>query len=317
MKAAAVQFNHKPGDKTANWETVEGFIREAADLGVELLVFPEMCITGYWHVHTLERDDIEALAEPVPSGDSTRRLVDHAKRTGMTIGVGLIEIDEAGRLFNSFVVALPDGMTHCHRKIHTFINPLFDSGDSFTTFTLPSGRKAGILTCYDNNIIENVRANALLGVEIMLAPHQTGGCLTPSPHCMGQIDVALWENRASDPEAIEAEFRGPKGRAWLMKWLPARAHDNGMFYLFSNGVGRDGDEVRTGNSMLLDPYGSILAETWAAADTMVVAEFDLKLLDRSVGRRWIRTRRPELYRSLTEKTGVEEDVKQVRFEGLE
>ncbi len=129
--------------------------------------------------------------------------------------------------------------------------------------------------------------------------------------------MALWENRASDPEAIEAEFRGPKGRAWLMKWLPARAHDNGMFYLFSNGVGRDGDEVRTGNSMLLDPYGSILAETWAAADTMVVAEFDLKLLDRSVGRRWIRTRRPELYRSLTEKTGVEEDVKQVRFEGLE
>jgi hypothetical protein len=39
---------------------------------------------------------------------------------------------------------------------------------------------------------------------------------------MGLVDKALWENRYADPEAIEAELRGPKGHGWLKRWLPAR-----------------------------------------------------------------------------------------------
>ena len=60
-----------------------------------------------------------------------------------------------------------------------------------------------------------------------------------------------------------------------MRWLPARAHDNGLFVLFSNGVGRDDDEVRTGNAMILDPYGRIVAETPVPAEAVVVADLDL------------------------------------------
>jgi hypothetical protein len=67
---------------------------------------------------------------------------------------------------------------------------------------------------------------------------------------MGVIDRTLWDNRHADPRAIEAEFRGDKGRGWLMRWLPSRAHDNGMFLIFSNGVGVDDDEIRTGNAMI-------------------------------------------------------------------
>jgi hypothetical protein len=63
---------------------------------------------------------------------------------------------------------------------------------------------------------------------------------------MGLVDKALWENRHADPEPIEAELRGPKGRGWLMRWLPARAHDNGLFLVYSNGVGVDDNEIRTG-----------------------------------------------------------------------
>ena len=62
---------------------------------------------------------------------------------------------------------------------------------------------------------------------------------------MGPIDVALWQNRERNPEVIRAEFQGDKGRGWLMRWLPSRAHDNGMFLVFANGVGQDDDEVRT------------------------------------------------------------------------
>jgi predicted amidohydrolase len=131
---------------------------------------------------------------------------------------------------------------------------------------------------------------------------------------MGLVDRALWENRHTDPEAIEAELRGPKGRAWLMRWLPARAHDNGVFLVFSNGVGVDDNEIRTGNAMILDPYGRILTETWKAGDDMVVADLDASLLEVSTGKRWIKTRRPELYEPLTVPTGMEQDTRTVRFD---
>ena len=131
---------------------------------------------------------------------------------------------------------------------------------------------------------------------------------------MGRIDPKLLHNREKNPEAIEAELCGPKGRDWLMHWLPARAHDNGIFLIYSNGVGVDDDEVRTGNAMIIDPYGDILAETCKAADDMVLAELDLSVRDRCTGKRWIKSRRPELYGSLTELTGQEEDTRKSRFD---
>jgi predicted amidohydrolase len=73
-----------------------------------------------------------------------------------------------------------------------------------------------------------------------------------------------------------------------------------LFLIFSNGIGQDEDEVRTGNAMIVDPYGRIVAETSAAADAMVSAELDFSLLDRCTGQRWLRGRRPELYGLLTE-----------------
>jgi predicted amidohydrolase len=170
------------------------------------------------------------------------------------------------------------------------------------------------LICYDCNLIENVRLTALQGADILLAPHQTGGVRSKNPHLMGLIDRALWENRLADPAAIEAELRGDKGRGWLLRWLPSRAHDNGLFLIFSNGVGVDDDEIRTGNAMILDPYGRILAETWQAADALVTADLDVGLLAECTGRKWIRARRPALYGPLTVPTGRECDTRQLKFE---
>ena len=314
LRAAAVQFNHQPNDKAANLAIVHSFVEQAAAQDVDLLVFPEMCITGYWHVRKLSRDKILALAEPVPNGASTEQLRQLATQTGMTIGAGLIEHGPDDKLYNTYVVAMPDGRTAQHRKLHCFISEHMASGSAYTVFDAPQGCRVGVLICYDNNIGENVRATALMGADILLAPHQTGGCDTPSPLCMGAIDPDLWRNRHEEPAAIEAEFRGPKGREWLMRWLPARAHDNGVFLIFSNGVGIDDDEVRTGNAMILGPYGQTLAETWKAADEMVVADLDPAGLDMCTGRRWIRSRRPELYQPLTVPTGLERDTRTVRFE---
>jgi len=313
LRAASVQFQHIPGDKSANLEIVRGLTSRAVEQGAELVVFPEMCLTGYWHLRSLPLPALEELAEPVPAGKSTESLLELSAEHNISVGAGLIECGDDGRLFNSYVLAMPDGRIACHRKLHAFINENIHCGDGYTIFDLPNGTKAGILICYDCNLGENVRINALRGVEVLLAPHQTGGCSTPSPRCMGAIDVELWENRVSDPEAIESEFRGPKGREWLLKWLPARAHDNGIYLIFSNGVGRDDDEVRTGNAMILDPYGDVLAETWKAGDDFVVANLKAETRAMCTGSRWIRSRRPSLYSDISTPTGNEQDIRTVRF----
>ena len=313
IKAAAVQFNHHAGDKAYNLGQIEHFVRQAAVEGVQLIAFPEMCITGYWHVRHLSRAEIAALAEPVPEGPSTQILSELAQEQGLLIGAGLVEVAEDGALFNTYVLCDKDGTVYAHRKIHCFISEHMQSGDSFTVFETTLGHKMGILICYDNNLIENVRATALLGADILLAPHQTGGCRSKSPQAMGAIDPQLWHARHTQPQAIEAEFCGPKGREWLMRWLPSRAHDNGLFLLFSNGVGVDDDEVRTGNAMIIDCYGRILNETWRAADEMVIADLDMSLQPLCTGRRWLRGRKPQLYGLLAQETGAELDPRAARF----
>ena len=313
IRVATVQFQHAPGEKSYNMGRIRHFVAEAARSRTEIILFPEMCISGYWHLRNLSREEMEALAEPVPSGPATQELLRLSREHGMTIGAGLIERSEDGRLYNAHVVAMPDGKWAVHRKLHEFVSAFLSNGDQYTVFDTPHGCRVGVLTCYDNNIVENARATALLGAEILLSPHQTGGCNSVSPHAMKPVDHAVWDRRAEDPSAIEAELCGPKGRGWLMRWLPSRAHDNGMFLLFANGIGPDDDEIRTGNAMILDPYGEIIAETRKAGDDMVVADLDASLLPMSSGRRWMRARRPELYGSLTRRTGQEQETRQVRF----
>ncbi len=313
VRVASVQFQHRAGDKAYNIGRVAAFARQAARKGAALVATPEMCICGYWHVPGLNRAELEALSESVPDGPSVVQVRSLAMELGIGIGAGLLEQSPDGRLFNSYFVALPDGAIHVHRKLHAFEHDEIASGDRYTVFDTPWGIRVGILICYDNNIIENVRATALLGADVLIAPHQTGGCASRSPHAMTPIDVDIWRNRHRDPKAIEREFRGPKGRGWLMRWLPSRAHDNGLFVVFSNGVGEDSGEVRTGNAMIIDPYGRILKETWAAGDRMVVAALDLDLLPLATGRRWLRARRPELYGSLAEPRAYTVAPREARF----
>src|SRR2546428_8083417 len=117
---ATVKFQHPAGDKEYNVGRSRLFVTEAARGGarVELIAFPEMCLTGYWHVRKLSRAAFEALAEPVPDGPSTRDLLDLSRQHGMTIGAGLLERAPDGGVYNAYVVAMPDGAWAVHRKLH-------------------------------------------------------------------------------------------------------------------------------------------------------------------------------------------------------
>jgi predicted amidohydrolase len=297
IRVAAAQFEARDADKLYNLQRIEQLAEQAAAQGAEIVSFHECCITGYTFLQTLSQQQLSAQAEPVPEGPSTQQLVSIARRLGVAVLAGLIECD-GPRLHNTYVAVSPQGFVAKFRKLHPFIHPALVPGDQYVVFDL-AGVRCGILICYDNNLVENPRILALHGVEMVFAPHVTGGLPSPMPG-RGTIDRKLWENRDRDPVPLRLEFQGPKGRGWLMRWLPARAFENGLYYVYSNMVGVDHDTIKPGGAMILDPFGEVLAESTALGDDVVVALCTPEKLSLSSGRRYIRARRPELYAKLAE-----------------
>lgn len=304
LMISTAQFENRSGDKKYNLSVIETLAAKAAAAGSGVIAFHECSVTGYTFARNLSREQMLDLAEPVPAGESVSKLAGIASRLRITVLAGLFEKDEAGRIYKAYVCVDGNGLIACHRKIHPFINPYITPGDRYTVFDI-AGWKCGILICYDNNVVENVRATALLGAEIIFMPHVT--MCTPSPRPgSGFVDPELWKNRAGNPEALRAEFDGPKGREWLMKWLPSRAHDNGIYVVFSNPVGMDDDQLKNGCAMIIDPFGNIMAECRTLGDDLVSATVTSDKLTRAGGYRYTRARRPELYRSILGKDHVPE-----------
>ncbi len=297
IRLSTAQLEARDRDKAFNLERIAALAAVAARAGSEAVLFHECCITGYTFLQALPRTEMLDLAEPVPDGPSTRRLLEISGDLRITILAGLLERD-ADRIHNTCVAVGPGGFLARHRKIHTFISPHLTPGSEYTVFDL-SGVRAGILICYDNNLPENVRMTTLLGAEVIFMPHVTCGTPSPMPG-RGLIAREVWENRDRDPVRCRQEFRGPKGREWLLKWLPARAFENGIYAVFSNAVGIDHDTVKPGNAMILDPYGEIAVESQALGDDLVTALCTAEKLELSGGRRYLRARRPELYGKLAE-----------------
>jgi predicted amidohydrolase len=219
-----------------------------------------------------------------------------AAKHNIVILAGLFEKDKEDKLFKTYVCVDKNGLLAKFRKLHPFINQYLTPGDEYCVFDL-FGWKCGILICYDNNIIENVRATALLGADIIFMPHVT--MCTPSTRPgAGFVDPKLWENREADPTSLRIEFDGLKGRQWLMKWLPSRAYDNGVYVVFSNPIGMDDDQLKNGCSMILDPFGDIIAECRTLGDDLVSAVITPEKLIKSGGYRYKKARRPDLYKDI-------------------
>jgi len=125
-------------------------------------------------------------------------------------------------------------------------------------------------------------------------PHVTM-CTPSSRPGAGFVDASLWRNKNANAELLRKEFDGNKGRKWLMKWLPARAYDNAVYAVFSNPIGMDDDQLKNGCSMILDPFGEIIAECRSLDNEISVAELDPEKLTDAGGSRYIMARRPELY----------------------
>jgi predicted amidohydrolase len=282
--------------KPTIYQSLKNLLKKASEEGSDVIAFHECSITGYTFARHLNKEQMLDLAEFVPSGESTKKLIEIATKYNIVILAGLFEKDENDNLYKPYICVDKNGLIAKHRKIHPFINPYLTPGKGYTVFEI-NGWKCGILICYDNNIIENVRATTLLGADIIFMPHVT--MCTPSTRPgAGFVDPRLWQNREADPTSLRLEFDGMKGRAWLMKWLPARAYDNGIYAVFSNPIGMDDDQLKNGCSMIIDPFGDILAECRSFDDSFVTATITPEKLANAGGNRYIKARRPDLYRDI-------------------
>ena len=295
MNIAVAQFQPKDGDKPYNLSIIRNLTEKAKSRGADLISFHEMSITAYTYTKDLSLEEITDLAENVPNGESTYELINISKEFDMPILVGLVE-KEQGNIFNTYICVTKDGVIAKYRKIHPFISKYMTAGDQYCVFDL-LGWKCGILICYDNNVIENVRATSLLGAELIFAPHVTG-CTPSAMPGRDYVDDKYWENREKDPVSLRLEFDGPKGREWLMRWLPTRAYDNGVYYAFTNPIGYDGEHLKNGNSMIIDPYGEVLSEIKSFDDEITISNITKDKIKLSGGWRYKNARRPELYKDI-------------------
>lgn len=296
LKISTAQFEHKSGDKIYNLEVIENLSQQAAIAGSKVIAFHECSITGYTFARPLSKEQMLDLAEFVPEGQSIKKLTEIARKHDIAILAGLFEKDKEDKLFKTYVCVDKNGLVAKYRKLHPFINPYLTPGDQYCVFEL-FGWTCGILICYDTNIIENVRATNLLGADIIFMPHVT--MCTPSTRPgAGFVDPKLWENRENDPTSLRIEFDGMKGRGWLMKWLPARAYDNAIYVVFSNPIGMDADQLKNGCSMIIDPFGDVIAECRKLDNDIATATFTPDKLIHAGGYRYKKARRPDLYRDI-------------------
>lgn len=293
LKIATAQFENKSGDKTYNLSVIDEMAKSAASKGAHAIAFHECSVTGYTFARHLSKEQMLDIAEQIPDGESIKQLTDIARKYNIAVLAGLFEKDAADNLFKAYVCVDKNGLVAKYRKLHPFINPYLTPGNEYCIFEL-HGWKCGILICYDNNIIENVRATRLLGADIIFMPHVT--MCTPSTRPgAGFVDPALWTNREKDPTSLRLEFDGMKGRDWLMKWLPARAYDNAVCVVFSNPIGMDDDQLKNGCSMIIDPFGDVIEECRTLGDDFVTTTLTPEKLTQAGGYRYIKARRPELY----------------------
>lgn len=267
MRIAMVQMRCVVGDPDRNIGAVSEFLDEARKQSVDLVCFPELGISGY-----NAGNSATPAPEPIP-GPSSKKLEAIGVEKRVTFLAGLLERDTSGIVYNTQIACGPDGTIGAYRKTHVPTTEIgtWSQGCAAPVFEHPRARY-GIEICYDSHFPEVSTVLASRGAEIIFFPHASSGTETP-----------------------EEKFE-----RWL-RYVPARAYDNGVFVAICNQVGDNGAGRNfPGVTFVCDPRGRVIARSESGdRDEMVVA--DLKAADLAEARATPETffrhfRRPEIYR---------------------
>ena len=245
--AAAVQMD-TGNDKNQNLQQMLQYIEEAAGCGANLVVFPE--------VATILSEDV-VHAEPIP-GTTTHLLAQKARACGIWVhGGSMSEINPNGlRTYNTSVLINPTGeIVAKYRKLHNFDMILADGssvresdnkepGDQIITIQTELGC-LGFAICYDVRFPELFRIMRLQGAEVVFLP---------------------------------ANFTLPTGKDHWEPILRARAIENGIYIIAPNQIGVKEKFTAYGNSMIIDPWGTVIARA-SDQSGIILAEIDLDYLE--------------------------------------
>jgi len=188
MRVASAQFKPSFGRKEKNIRLIRKLLEEGADQEADLLVLPELCNTGYVF---RSKEEVRRLSEEVPSGGTTRALIQSAQELSLYVVAGLCEMSSK-RYFNSAVLIGPEGFMGKYRKAHLFNEEKlwFSKGDTpFEVYPVRSGR-IGIMICFDWFFPEVTRILALKGAQIICHPSNL-----ILPYCQQALLGAAVQNR--------------------------------------------------------------------------------------------------------------------------
>jgi len=204
LRVGFYQYDPLFGEVAKNLDAVTAALERAE---ADLVVLPELFASGYQFV---SQEEVQRLAEPVPDGPTTRRLMEIADRRRLHIVAGLPE--KAGsKCYNSAVIVGPAGFIGCYRKTHLFYEEtlFFQPGDSgFQVWDIGQA-KIGVMICFDWYYPEAARSLALQGADIICHPSNL-----VLPNCPDSMPVRCLENRvfAITCNRIGSETRGGKDR---------------------------------------------------------------------------------------------------------
>ena len=257
LTISLAQMEFQFGEVEANFSRAEEGIKEAAKIGSDLILLPELWACGYdlanWQRYAT------SLGEGI-----FKRVADLAREHHIAIGCSLLE-EKEGRAFNTFVLWGPEGDSWgVYRKIHRFrlLNEekWLGAGDQLVLAQTPWG-SVGMAVCYDLRFPE------------MFRPYfAAGSCLS--------LIVAEW------PERRVAHWS---------KLLQARAIENQMFIAGVNKVGQSQGAKLGGCSAVVDPWGVLLVEG-DGNEALLTTEIDLGVAEKARRYiPVIRDRQPEIY----------------------
>jgi N-carbamoylputrescine amidase len=271
IRVALGQITCPVGQLRENLEKHRQYTRRAAAAGAKLICFSEGSLTGYPAGDGVPHE----LAQPL-NGELGQALVELSAETQVLILAGLVERDRSGVLYNTVVVAAPQGLIGGYRKAHVSCTEIhrFNEGDEFLTFSW-AGTTFGVQICYDMHFAEMTRCLALRGAEVILALYASPDPCTPQGHAA-------------------------KRTRWL-KYMPARAFDNSVYVVAVNQVASSGPLEYPGNSIVFDPSGEILTEARPMVEDLLVVDLTqagLQAKRREALQFFTQFRRPELYGEL-------------------
>lgn len=257
MKIALGQTIGTPGDVAANLQLMRHLAREAAAQKAQLLLLPELFLSGY-----NIGDEVPRLAEPC-DGPSARAAGAIAAEAGLAILYGYPE-HAAGAVYNAALLLDRSGRRLAnYRKTHLwgdFERAQFRAGAQTALFEF-AGRRFGLMICYDIDFPELARGYALNGADAILALSATTAPYPVVPR----------------------------------KLIPARAYENQLFMLFCNRTGSEQGLDYAGESCVAAPDGEILAAC-GQEEALLLAEIDVERYRQSrQGWRFVDDRRPDLY----------------------